>query len=81
MRCPISTAATYDEGQRHAEELQRWIDRPARMGYVAVDTETTGLDEMTRRSGGYLALREAGQACYIPLAHKEGEAGRAVWLG
>ncbi|WP_187428588.1 DNA polymerase I [Roseobacter fucihabitans] len=51
-------------------ELQEWIDRIYERGYVAVDTETTGLNEMTADLVGISLCVEAGQACYIPLIHK-----------
>ncbi len=53
-----------------AEELQAWIDQIHERGYVAVDTETTGLNEMTADLVGISLAVEPGQACYIPLIHK-----------
>ena len=53
-----------------ATVLQKWIDRIYEFGYVAVDTETTGLNEMTADLVGISLAVEAGQACYIPLIHK-----------
>ena len=53
-----------------AAALQVWIDRIRARGYVAVDTETTGLNEMTAELVGISLCAEAGQACYIPLTHK-----------
>ncbi len=53
-----------------ATALQSWIDRIRERGYVAVDTETTGLNEMTADLVGICLCVEAGEACYIPLAHK-----------
>ena len=50
--------------------LQNWIDRIYARGYVAVDTETTGLNEMRADLVGISLCVEAGQACYIPLTHK-----------
>jgi len=50
--------------------LQVWIDRIRERGYVAVDTETTGLNEMVVDLVGISLSVEPGQACYIPLAHK-----------
>ncbi|MCA1337808.1 DNA polymerase I [Pseudooceanicola marinus] len=59
-----------------AEALARWIDRIRERGYVAVDTETTGLDEMVVDLVGICLCVDAGTACYIPLVHKaEGESG------
>ncbi|MCG3266912.1 DNA polymerase I [Yoonia sp. I 8.24] len=53
-----------------AAALQVWIDRIYARGYVAVDTETTGLNEMIVDLVGISLCVEAGQACYIPLTHK-----------
>ena len=65
--------ATYTKvGDRDA--LQSWIDRIYERGYVAVDTETTGLDEMTADLVGISLCVEAGEACYIPLIHKSSRA-------
>ncbi|UWQ32584.1 DNA polymerase I [Leisingera sp. M527] len=57
---------------REAEALQVWVDRIRRRGWVAVDTETTGLDEMIVDLVGISLCVEPGEACYIPLAHKAG---------
>ena len=53
-----------------AAALQVWIDRIRERGYVAVDTETTGLNDMTAELVGISLCVEPGQACYIPLIHK-----------
>ena len=53
-----------------ADALQVWIDRIYARGYVAVDTETTALNEMRAELVGISLCVEAGQACYIPLTHK-----------
>ena len=50
--------------------LQAWIDRIYEAGLVAVDTETTGLNEMTAELVGVSLAVEPGRACYIPLTHK-----------
>ncbi len=56
------------------EALDQWIAEIRARGYVAVDTETTSLNEMTADLVGISLCVEAGRACYIPLAHKsEGE--------
>ncbi|RUS59916.1 DNA polymerase I [Pseudorhodobacter sp. E13] len=52
--------------------LQTWIDRIYARGYVAIDTETTSLDEMRAELVGISLCVEPGQACYIPLGHKQG---------
>lgn len=58
---------------RDAAALQAWIDQAYGRGYVAVDTETTGLDEMRAGLVGISLSVEPGKACYIPLTHKSGE--------
>jgi len=58
---------------RDAAALQIWIDRARERGFVAVDTETTGLDEMRADLVGVCLSVTPGEACYIPLIHKDGE--------
>ncbi|MCL4131575.1 UNVERIFIED_CONTAM: hypothetical protein GTU68_038043 [Idotea baltica] len=53
-----------------AEALQGWIDQIRERGWVAVDTETTGLNEMIADLVGVSLCVEPGRACYIPLIHK-----------
>jgi len=53
--------------------LQVWIERIRERGWVAVDTETTGLDAMRVDLVGISLSVEPGQACYIPLIHKDGD--------
>ena len=64
--------ATAYECVRDAAALQAWIDRIYARGHVAVDTETTGLDEMVVDLVGISLCVDAGSACYIPLIHKDG---------
>jgi DNA polymerase-1 len=52
------------------EALQTWIDKIYARGYVAVDTETTGLNDMTADLVGISLCVQAGEACYVPLIHK-----------
>ena len=42
---------------------------------VALDTETTSLDEMQARLVGLSMAVKPGVACYIPVAHRGPEAG------
>lgn len=53
-----------------AMALQAWIDAIYARGWVAVDTETTGLNEMVVDLVGISLCVEAGKACYIPLTHR-----------
>ncbi|ACM02282.1 DNA polymerase I [Cereibacter sphaeroides] len=57
---------------RDAEALAAWIARIRDLGHVAIDTETTSLDEMRAELVGISLCVEAGAACYIPLGHRAG---------
>ena len=57
---------------RDAVSLQVWIDRIYARGYVAVDTETTGLNDMRADLVGVCLCVEAGHAAYLPLTHRIG---------
>ena len=64
--------ATY-ECIRDAGALTRWIDRIYARGHVAVDTETTSLDEMQAELVGIsLCCRPRARPAYIPVGHKKG---------
>jgi len=67
---PSFDDAVYD-CVRDAAALQPWIERIQERGYVAVDTETTGLNEMFVDLVGISLCVDAGHACYIPLIHKD----------
>ncbi len=58
------------EWVKDATALKAWVDRITGRGYVAFDTETTGLDEMRAELVGISLAVEPGEACYIPLTHK-----------
>ena len=72
-----AAAAAFDtsnyETIRDAAALQTWIDRIYARGYVAVDTETTGLNEMRADLVGVSLCVQAGEAAYLPLAHRAGQ--------
>ena len=55
-----------------AATLTEWIARARDKGYLAVDTETTSLDEMQAEIVGISMCSEAGLAAYIPLGHRKG---------
>jgi DNA polymerase I len=52
--------------------LDRWIAHIRDIGHVAVDTETTALDEMRADLVGISLSVDAGKAAYIPLGHTTG---------
>ena len=65
---PLS-AAKYD-CIRNIEALKFWVETIRDFGWVAVDTETDGLDEMQANLVGISLCVIPGHACYIPLLHK-----------
>ncbi len=82
---PISLAAARAEQARTAtidrskyecvrtlDRLKQWIARAHDMGVVAIDTETTSLDAMQAGLCGFSLAVAPNEACYVPLAHREG---------
>ncbi|MDF3605553.1 DNA polymerase I [Paracoccus sp. DMF-8] len=59
---------------RDAETPQGWLAEIAGLGVVAVDTETTGPDEMVADLVGISLAVGPGRACYIPVGHVDGSA-------
>ena len=59
---------------RDMTALKDWIARIYDVGFVAVDTETTSLNEMQAELVGISLSVKAGESCYIPLTHKENAA-------
>ena len=55
---------------RDAEALKAWVAKAHACGWVAVDTETTSLNEMRADLVGISLAVTAGEACYIPLTHR-----------
>jgi DNA polymerase-1 len=49
--------------------LDRWIEKITQAERVALDTETTSLDEQQARLVGISFAIAAGEAAYLPLAH------------
>ena len=56
-----------------SEQLQIWINKIYEIGYVAIDTETTSLNDMLAELVGISLAIEVGSACYIPIGHREGQ--------
>ena len=57
------------------ETLARWIETIRAQGFVAVDTETTSLNEMQAALVGICLATSPGTAAYIPLRHRGRNAG------
>ena len=52
------------------EVLQDWVTRARYAGALAIDTETTSLDESRADLVGISLCVQPGHACYVPLAHR-----------
>ncbi|WP_297781872.1 DNA polymerase I [uncultured Roseovarius sp.] len=70
---PAIEPETYERVSDH-KSLDAWIAAIRSQGYVAVDTETTSLNEMQADLVGISLAIAPGRACYIPLTHKDGAA-------
>ncbi len=57
---------------RDLDTLKAWITEIEDIGHVAVDTETTSLDEMRADLVGISLCVTPGRAAYIPLQHRAG---------
>ena len=66
---------------RDRDALDRWIAAIRETGHVALDTETTSLDEMLADLVGLSLCVEAGRACYIPVGHRVGGQGAGDLFG
>ncbi|MTI44348.1 DNA polymerase I [Roseibium hamelinense] len=53
--------------------LKEWVAEAYETGFVAFDTETTSLDAMQAELVGLSLATAPGKACYVPLAHVDGE--------
>jgi DNA polymerase I len=85
---PAALAAARAEAAHHAkidrsryeivrtlDRLNAWIARAKELGAVAVDTETTSLDPMQATLCGLSLALAPNEACYVPLAHRQGGDG------
>ena len=57
------------------ETLEAWIETIRAQGVVAIDTETTSLNEMQAALVGICLATTPGTAAYIPLRHRGSNAG------
>ncbi|MBM3612621.1 MAG: DNA polymerase I, partial [Alphaproteobacteria bacterium] len=67
---PFDTAAYVTI--RDAETLRAWVAEAEEQGFVAIDTETTSLDEMRAELVGVSLGLAPGRAAYVPLGHVTG---------
>ena len=69
---PTLVASSKDSGYELVltlERLQEWIEHASQVGIVAVDTETTSLDQSRAELVGVSLCIEPQKACYIPVGH------------
>ena len=75
-----ATRDTQDAIERHYEcvvdeaGLDKWLKKIESSALTAVDTETTSLDALAAELVGISLSVKPGEACYIPVAHRNGEA-------
>ena len=74
-----ATRDTQDAIERHYEcvvdeaGLEKWLSKIDSSALTAVDTETTSLDALAAELVGISLSVKPGEACYIPVAHRNGE--------
>ena len=72
----VTAAVPFDHGAyvtiRDAATLAEWVAAARDQGFVAVDTETTSLDEMRAELVGVSLALAPGRAAYLPLGHVSG---------
>ncbi|MBU3546053.1 DNA polymerase I [Polynucleobacter sp. MWH-Jannik1A5] len=73
------TRDSQDAIERHYEcivddaGLEKWLKKIESSALTAVDTETTSLDALAAELVGISLSVKPGEACYIPVAHRNGE--------
>ncbi|MDX2225415.1 MAG: 5'-3' exonuclease H3TH domain-containing protein, partial [Rhodospirillaceae bacterium] len=71
--------STYETVQT-ADALKGWVAAATANGWVAVDTETDGLDPLRANLVGVSLCVAPGKACYVPLRHGQTGAQGALDL-
>jgi len=77
---PLRISQSHYELVQTVANLQSWIDKAVQQGLVAVDTETTSLDQTRAELVGVSLSLQAGNACYIPVGHVAPGAATAMDL-
>ncbi len=72
---PVAPTETHYQNITDWPAFDRWLEQIEAAPLVALDTETTSLDEMQARLVGISLSVTPGTACYIPVAHRGPEAG------
>jgi len=69
----ITVDRTQYEAVVSEEALDRWIAEARHQGFVAIDTETDSLDNITAKLAGISLATQPNKACYIPIGHVGGD--------
>ena len=80
---PVAVAApvaAHYELVTSVDVLEAWVAEATRLGTVAFDTETTGLDPLRAELVGVSLATSPGRACYIPIKHDAGPAQGSLLL-
>jgi DNA polymerase-1 len=80
-RAEAARGAKFDRGKyetvRSADRLAAWIDRARDTGVAAIDVMALGADPMQAELCGFALAVAPNEACYVPLAHRQGGEGGA----
>jgi DNA polymerase-1 len=75
-RTELARAATFDRSKyeivRGLDRLNAWIERARDSGVVVLDVATPSGDPMQSELCGFSLAVAPNQACYVPLAHRQG---------
>src|SRR5262249_26072576 len=60
------------ETVRTLKQLKEWVARAIDLGVVAIDTQATSIDPMRTALVGFSLALPPNEACYVPLADRQG---------
>ena len=85
-RLDIAHAQKFDRSKyetvRSLDRLKAWVERARDQGFIAIDTETNSLDPMQAELCGFSLAVAPNEACYVPLAHRQGgDGGSGLFQG
>src|SRR5262249_55116582 len=63
------------ETVRTLERLNEWIARATDLGVIAIDAQASSIDPMQATLVGFSLALTPNEACYVPLAHRQGGDG------
>ncbi len=58
---------------KNENEIDKWLKEAEELGEIAIDTETTSLNPHLAKLVGISLSTKIGNACYIPIGHKNGQ--------